>query len=937
MAVEFSLLGDVQVRAGQRLIDVGHSRQQCVLVVLLVEANRIVPVDQLVDRVWSGRRLPVDPVNAVQTYVSLLRRAFAGAGDIAITRQPAGYRAALRPETVDVHRFRGLIGRASATGDDEEAAVLLGEALGLWRGEPLSGLDTPWINSVRNTLSRQRRAAHLDLIDVELRRGRHAALVAELSAHAAEHPLDERAASQFMTALYRSGRQAEALEEYRRIRERLVSELGIDPSPPLRRLHQQILTADPVLADATSRSAALSRLVPRQLPADLPGFTGRERYLADLDQALDPPVADPLMPAGLVVISGTAGVGKTALAVHWAHRVADRFRDGQLYIDLRGFTDSGMPMNPAEASRRLLESLGMTPDRIPANLDSQSAFYRSLLADRRMLIVLDNARDAAQVRPLLPGTPGCLVVVTSRNQLTGLAASDGAVLLTVGVLAEEEARELLARRLGARRAAAERAAVTELIQLCASLPLALSIAAARAAARPGFSFAALAAELRDTRPRLDGLGTGDPATDVRTVFSWSCEQLSDPAARMFRLLGLHPGPSITLTAAASLAEADPEQAREALAELVRAHLLTEPAAGRYAFHDLLRAYAAEQARHHESAGGRRAAIHRTLDYYLHTASIASLLLHPQRSQILLSPPRPGVRPQLLADGWEALEWFRAERQVLLATIAQAASEGFGAHAWQLPWATAQFFTWQGYWHDQVTTQELALEAARHLADPAGEAQARRFLGQALIRLGSYADASAHLGEALKLGRRLGSSDLQAQVHSYLSRALVQQGRCRDALSHAEQSVRLYREAGQRWGEANALNTVGWCHTQLGGYQEALACCGQALAVLRELGDRIGEAAVLDTLGYTHHHLGQYDEAIAHYEEALSAYGDVGGDLQLWAETLIHLGDAHSATATPWAAVPAWHAALAILENLRDPRATEVRSRLERLDPLALDP
>jgi DNA-binding SARP family transcriptional activator/tetratricopeptide (TPR) repeat protein len=952
---EFLLLGDIQVRAGGRVIDVGHARQQCVLAVLLLDANQVVPASQIIDRVWGDGRLPANPVSALQTYVSLIRRALSGLEGVTLTRQPAGYRVSVDALAVDVHRFRHLVGQARGAGDDDHAAATLTDALGLWRGDPLAGLDTPWMTAMRVTLGQQRRAAHLDLIDVELRRGRHHELLAELSGQAAADPLNERVAAQYMTALYRSGRQADALSEYNRIRQCLARELGIGPGPALQRVHQHVLAGDSTLTPSdrgpgirrrpppgipapaaapgpparaaagngtTARKRRLPLPVPRQLPAAVPGFTGRTGYLAELDRLL-PPSASMV----IAVISGSAGVGKTALAIHWAHAVADLFPDGQLHVDLRGYSGSGTPLTPAEASRRLLESLGIPSERIPADPGAQAAMYRSLLAGRRMLIVLDNAREAAQVRPLLPGTAGCLVLVTSRGLLTPLAASDGAHLMNLDVLTEAEAREFLSRRLGARRVGPEPAAVAELAALCARLPLALSITAANARARPGPSLAVLVAELRDARTRLDRLDAGDPITNVRTVFSWSCDRLTEPAARMFRLLGLHPGPDITTLAAASLAGMPLGQARLAIDELARVHLLTEDVPGRLSFHDLLRAYAREQARSGEDDDSRRAAVFRMLDYYLHTASAASTLLHSRRQAIPLSEPQPLVLPEALPDGRRALEWFQEERQVLLAVVRLAADQGHAAHAWQLPWAMAQFFSWQGCWHDQVASQETALSAAQQGADLHGQAHAHRLLGQAQIRLGAYADAAGHLARALELGQLLGIPELQAQVHSYLSRASLEQGDGGGAVAHARQSLDLYRTAGLPWGEANALNTLGWCHAQLGEYTEALTHCQEAMQLLKGLGDRIGEAAVLDSLGFIHYHLGQHAAAIECYRRAIDVHREVGGDLHIQAETLIHLGDAYLTTGQADAANAAWRAALAILDDLNDPRVGQVRSQI----------
>jgi hypothetical protein len=375
--------------------------------------------------------------------------------------------------------------------------------------------------------------------------------------------------------------------------------------------------------------------------------------------------------------------------VRWAHQVADRFPDGQLYVNLRGFDPSSAPVPPAQALHGFLTAFQIPAGQIPADLAAQAALYRSLLAGKRVLVLLDNARDAAQVRPLLPGSPGCLALVTSRTQLAGLAAAEDAFLLTLDVLAEAEAREMLAHRLGSQRIAAEPLAADELIGLCARLPLALSIAAARAAGRSAFRLAVLAAELREAHDRLDALDAGDGASDVRAVISWSYHELSAPSARMFRLLGLHPGPDISLAAAASLAGLPVRQAREWLDELTRSHLLAERSPGRFAFHDLLRAYAAERAAAQDDAE-RRAAVHRTLDHYLHTGHAAAIRLSPVREPLLLAGPQPGVRAEPLTDGRQALAWFQAEHRVLIAATMQAADLGFGDHAWQIPWTLASF-------------------------------------------------------------------------------------------------------------------------------------------------------------------------------------------------------------------------------------------------------
>ena len=948
-ALQVAILGPLAAWRDGLPVALGPVRQRAVLGLLALHAGTGLRRAAIVDALW-GEDPPPTSVVMIQAHVSRVRRLLkcgqAPAADKQLSWDGSCYR--LGPDSIrlDLAEFGELTEdarRAAAAGDEAAACELYERALGLWRGQPLDDIDVLRGHPAVTGISRRRAAVVAEYAAAAAGAGLADRVIGHLEALAAREPLDERAHAQLMVTLAATGRQATALRVYQDLAARLDNELGVRPGGELSAAHLQILRQQipPAAASATATAVApalaatgpghdhsqvaADPVVPRQLPPAVPRFAGRASQLAVLTSMWE----QAAWAGGTVVISaiaGTAGVGKTTLAVYWAHQVASLFPDGQLYVNLRGFDAAGAAVTSAEAVRHFLDGLGVPAQRIPADLDAQAALYRSLLARRRMLIVLDNARDPAQVRPLLPASPGCLVLVTSRNQLTGLAAADGANLLTLDVLTDTEARRLLESRLGTERVTAEPAAVTELAGLCARLPLALVITAARAVTRPSLSLAKLAAELRGAGARLDVLGTGDPATDVRTVLSWSCLQLSAPAARMFRLLGVHPCPDISAPAAASLVGLPPGQAREALAELASASLITEQARGRYAFHDLLRACAAEQARSHDSETTRRASMHRILDHYLHTAGPASLVLSSYRDPVTLSPPLPGVRPEELADREDALAWFQAELPVLLAATRVAADDGFHAHAWQLPWAMATFLDWHGYWHEQVATQRSALAAARYTGDQTGQAQAHSFLGRAQLRLGAYDEASRHLTAALELGRLLGSGAFQARVHLEIGQALELQGSMRDALGHAEQSLRLYQAAGHRWGEAIALNAVGWSHTRLGSYHEALDVCGQALLVYRELGIRLGQSATLDSLGYAHHQLGNHAEAIACYQEALDIHGDTG-DRRDRAEVLTHLGDARQAAGDQLAARDAWQEALAILDDLQHPDAGQVRSRL----------
>jgi tetratricopeptide (TPR) repeat protein/transcriptional regulator with XRE-family HTH domain len=665
---------------------------------------------------------------------------------------------------------------------------------------------------------------------------------------------------------------------------------------------------------------------PRQLPAAVADFTGRHAELAALTRILDD--ADPDAPGTVVIsaIGGTAGVGKTALALRWAHQAAGRFGDGQLYVNLRGFDPSGTRVAPEAAIRGFLDALGVPPARIPASSEAQAGLFRSLLAERKMLIVLDNAGDEQQVRPLLPASPASLVLVTSRSQLSGLAAADGARLISLDLLSHDEAVQLLTARLGHARAAAEPAAVDQIASLCACLPLALAVAAARAAVRPGFPLAALAGELADSASRLDALDAGDPAASVRAVFSWSTRQFSDELARMFRLLGLHAGPDVCVPAAASLAGIPEARARRLLADLARAHVIAEHIPGRYAFHDLLRAYAAEQTRHLGSGDDSEAALGRMLDHYLHTAAGAALLLNPAKEPVVLPPPRPGAAVGQPADYSQALAWFEAEHQVLLAALALAVRSRSDAHAWQLPWAMAPFLQIRGHWQEWAATQRTALAAATRLADTAAQAVCSRLLGAACTNLGDHDQARGHYASSLTLYQRLGNRLGEARIQQNLGVLAQRQRRYADALGHAEQALRLYQAIGDKASEAEALNAVGWCHDLLGGYHQARMICRQALTLCAEADHRWYEGYIWDSLGYAERHLGNLAEAAACYQRALGRHRE-SGDRFYEAEALTHLGDIFEVTGDLAQAGEAWQQALAILDDLQHPDADEVRAKL----------
>jgi DNA-binding SARP family transcriptional activator len=908
--MRFRVLGAVAAEAGGLPVDLGPARQRAVLAVLLVNANLPVPADVLLNRVW-GDRLPQRARNTLSGYLSRLRQVLAADPEVTLSRYSSGYQLTVDPADVDLHLFRRLARTGRERGDYDRLA----DALALLRGEPFGGFDTPWFAAVRSELAAEHLAARLDFHDLALLRGRHAEALPSIAALHEEQPTDERAAGHLMLALYRCGRQADALLAYRRIRRTLAEEIGTDPGAPLQHLHRQILAGGPELdAPESARATGSAAAVPRQLPAPPRLFTGRATELAALDAGL----ADAGHTVPVTVLTGTAGVGKTALAVHWAHRVASRFPDGQLFLNLRGFDPLDRPVAAAEAVRSALDALGVPPAALPPTPDRQTGLYRSLLADRRVLVVLDNVRSADQVRPLLPGSPGCLVLVTSRDQLPGLVAADHAQLVPLELFGPAEARELLGARLGPARVAAEPQAVAELIVRCAGLPLALAVTAAHAATRPQLRLAVLSAELTAAAAEapLTPFTGNDPAIDLRSVFACSYHLLTRSAARLFRLLSEYPGADVSGPAAASLA-AGPVRAE--LAELTRAHLLEETKPDRFAMHDLLRAFAAELSAGTEPAEARA----RIIDHYLHSAHAAAMTLEPHRDPVTMPPVLDGVVPER-PDA--AAAWFIAERPTLIATVGHAAHAGLDAHVWGLAWSMTDAFNRQARWHDLAACFTHAVHAAERLGDPAQEGYARRILGRALTRLDRPGEALDHLSRAVAIFERLG--DPVGQAHSHIMTSVVYEhlDRWEDALRHDRRALALFRAGGHRVGEARALNNIGWRLIRMDDCRQAIDHCEQAYEICRQIGDRYDEANVADSLGLAHHRMGRPDRAITFYGRAIDLYRQTGhrpGE----GLSLLRIGDARLAVGEREAAHADWRRAAGILTDVDHPRAAEARARL----------
>lgn len=808
--------------------------------------------------------------------------------------------------------------------------MLFQQALELWRGEPLVDVDLLRGHPEVVRLSRQRAELVLEYARVASSAGWHDRVLDLLRKLAAREPLNEQAHAQLMIALAGCGQQAEALAIYHDLCRRLDSELAVRPSPALTDAHQRVLRQDiaPARGDhaatldiAVVRSRGAGPVVPKQLPAAPELFVGREAELSALGQL-------PEAAANAVVISvigGTAGVGKTTLAVYWAHRVAACFPDGQLYVNLRGFGPSARPVPPSQAVGWFLDALGVAPDGMPVSLEARTGLYRSLVAGKRLLILLDNARDADQVRALLPGSPGCLVLVTCRARLPSLAVSEGAHLLSLDVLTEPEARRMLAGRLGTERVAAEPGAIDELIVLCARLPLALAIIAGCAADRRALPLAALTAGLRDSAGRLDLLDGGDSASSLRAVLSWSYDQLTGSAARMFRLLGLHPGPDITAPAAASLAGTLLADARRALGELTAAGLVAEQPLGRFGFHDLLRVYAREKAAAASPDADCRTALGRALDHYLHTAHAAAVLQYPLRETITLPPLATGVVPEHLETADQALAWFEAEHQVLSSVVDAAGTVALGTRTWRLAWAAAEYFDRKGQFDEQATIARAGLAAAERLGDIAGQAASVRILAHNSARRGNFDRAETELERCMPLYRMLGDSAGEARVQQTFSFVRGRQGRYAEAAAHCERALAIHRALGDRHGEAAALNNLAWNLALVGELNQASELCQRSLHLHRLLGS-ICEGLSWDTLGFITSGLGRHVEAADCYEHALAVFRRHHHRLYE-ADTLDHLGDAWDAAGRPRDARDAWQQALHILDDLHHPGARQVFAKL----------
>jgi DNA-binding SARP family transcriptional activator/tetratricopeptide (TPR) repeat protein len=925
--VEVRILGHLEVEVGGRQVRVGP-QQRVVLAVLLLEAGHLVPRSRLIELLW-GQPAPEGAATTLRSHIRHLRQALepgraAGAQPAVLvaagTGEAAGYVLRIDPAQVDAVQFERLVAegrKALDDGDPSGAAERLRTALALWRGPALADVaDRPFATREAARLEGMRRTAQQTVIEAELALGRHAELITELEGLVAERPHDEGLRRQLALALYRSHRQEDAARVCREGLE-LLHDRGLD-SPALQALQRDILRQAPEL-----QAAVPERTRPFQLPPDIAEFTGRGAELAALRARL---VSTAERPGAAIVISaidGKPGIGKSALAVHVAHELAPQFPDGVLYVNLRGAEPERLA--PAQVLGQFLRALGTTAEKVPGDLEAASAAYRTLLADKRMLVVLDNAADAGQVRPLLPGSPRCAVIVTSRAPLADL---EGTAPLSLGLPDEDEAVALFARIGGRRRVDAERAEAVAVVRHCGLLPLAVRIAGARLRARPAWPVAALAARLADERRRLGELRVGELA--VRASFQLSYQSLNGTEARTFRLLGLLEGPDVTAEAAAALTGSTVREAESVLERLVDAQLLETPAPDRYRFHDLLRLFARERAEAEDDEQERDAAVERALRWFLATALEADELLKP-------TALRADGDGQRFADRQAALDWLETELGNLVAAAVQAAARApapIGSVAWRLSETLFRFFYLRKHWSDWQVVCEAALRAARRAGDRPAEAEPLTSLGVIFYELRRYDEAIAYYEESLAIYREWGDVEQESRVLNNLGNVCFSQRRFDEAIGFYEQSLTIARAQHDLIGEGRVLNNLGMTYQEQRRFDEAIGCLTQSLAIWREIGERHREGMALVNLGDAYREDGRLEEAAICYRKALKISREVGDrygeGLTLWA-----LGLTVEATHGVYQARRHWTKAFDILASLGAPQAEEVRALLE--NPTTLRP
>ncbi|KOV66218.1 AfsR/SARP family transcriptional regulator [Streptomyces sp. MMG1121] len=966
-ALRFGVLGPVRAWRGAEQIGTGSPQQRALLAALLLREGRTATAAELIDALW-GTEPPSQALAALRTYASRLRKILDPG---VLVSESGGYAIrGLGEGALDLARAQELAARAEkarATGDLHRARDLLGEALGRWDGEPLAGVPGPYAETQRVRLEEWRLGLLESRLDMDLEQGCHAEAVSELTALTAAHPLRERLRELLMLALYRSGRQAEALAVYADTRRLLSEELGVDPRAGLSELQQRILQADPALAEPPSPAAEspAPTVRPAQLPASVPDFTGRTAFVDELSEVLGS-ASQSLDAGGRVMavsaLAGIGGVGKTTLAVHVAHRARAAFPDGQLYVDLQGA--GPRPAEPETVLGSFLRALGTADSAIPDSMEERAALYRSVLDGRRVLVLLDNAKDAAQVRPLLPGTEGCAALVTSRVRMVDLA---GAHLVDLDVMSPEEALALFTKIVSEERVAAEREAALDVVAACGFLPLAIRIAASRLAARRTWTVSVLAAKLADERRRLDELQAGDLA--VKATFELGYGQLEPAQARAFRLLGLADGPDISLAAAAAVLDLPAEETEDLLESLVDTSLLESAAPGRYRFHDLVRLYARACAeRDEQPPGEREAAMSRLLDFYLATAAQVYAMERPGDRLVdhLEATEYPGLR---FEERNRARDWLYTEAICLLACVCQSTRPDQLRRAVDLLWAVidlaesganskeyeatgaavraaaqscgdqraeARSLVTLANGHHMSGRFELAdqeaagaVQLAETVADPLPQCWASNMLGVISLYQSRHTAGEGHLTRAIQSFRAAGDRPGEASALCNLSRIRLAMGRTESAVKLAQQGTDMYDDMGHALKGANGRYALGLALTQSGQLGLAAERLEEALDVFRDSRQRLWEGMTLFRLSEVDLAAGRLTQAATNAEWALARLRGIGGEWRR-GNVLTALGRALTGIGQIGRAQVCLQEALAVYETLHAPEADEVRALLKPL-------